>query len=141
MQAKLLIVDTNIVVAGLLTSDQASPPARILNAMLEGRLLYLLSARLLEEYSAVLQRPRIAARHGLADSEIDILLTELVANSIWREVGAAASAPDAGDDHLWDLLAAEPGSVLVTGDELLLKRPPKHAAVISAGRCVEAFLT
>lgn len=141
MQAKIFIVDTNIVIAGLLTANHSSPPARILDAMLEGKLLYLLSAGLLEEYSAVLRRPRIAQRHGLADSEIDILLTELVANAIWREVGAAASAPDPGDDHLWALLAAEPGSVLVTGDELLLKKSPKRAAVISARRCVEAFLS
>ncbi len=141
MQTKLLIVDTNIVVAGLLTADQASPPARILDAMLEGRLLYLLSTGLLEEYSAVLRRPRIAERHGLADSQIDRLLTELVANAIWREDGAAEPAPDPGDDHLWALLAAAPGSVLVTGDELLLKKPPKRAAVISARRCVEAFLS
>jgi putative PIN family toxin of toxin-antitoxin system len=141
VQTKLLIVDTNIVVAGLLTADQASPPARILDAMLEGRLLYLLSTGLLEEYSAVLRRPRIAERHGLADSQIDRLLTELVANAIWREDGAAEPAPDPGDDHLWALLAAAPGSVLVTGDELLLKKPPKRAAVISARRCVEAFLS
>ena len=141
MQTKLLIVDTNIVVAGLLTADQASPPARILDAMLEGRLLYLLSTGLLEEYSAVLRRPRVAERHGLADSQIDRLLTELVANAIWREDGAAEPAPDPGDDHLWALLAAAPGSVLVTGDELLLKKPPKRAAVISARRCVEAFLS
>lgn len=141
MQAKLLIVDTNIVVAGLLTSDQASPPARILDAMLEGNLLYLLSAGLLEEYSAVLRRPRIAERHGLADSEIDILLTELVANAIWREIGAASPAPDPGDDHLWALLEAEPRSVLVTGDELLLKKPPRRAAIVSARGCVESFLS
>jgi predicted nucleic acid-binding protein len=128
-------------VAGLLTNDQASPPARILDALLEGRLLYLLSTGLLEEYSAVLRRPRIAERHGLADSQIDRLLTELVANAIWREDGAAEPAPDPGDDHLWALLAAAPGSVLVTGDELLLKKPPKRAAVISARRCVEAFLS
>lgn len=141
VQARLFIVDTNVVVAGLLTSDQASPPARILDAMLEGKLLYLLSAGLLEEYSAVLRRPRIAARHGLADSEIDSLLTELVANAIWREAGAALPAPDPGDNHLWALLAAEPGSVLVTGDELLLEQPPKRAAVISARRCAQAFLS
>jgi putative PIN family toxin of toxin-antitoxin system len=141
VQAKILIVDTNIVVAGLLTSDQASPPARILDAMLEGELLYLLAAGLLEEYSAVLRRPRIADRHGLVDSEIDSLLTGLVANAIWREAGADSPAPDPGDDHLWDLLAAEPGSVLVTGDELLLSNPPKRAAVISARRCVESLLS
>jgi putative PIN family toxin of toxin-antitoxin system len=141
VHAKILIVDTNIVVAGLLTSDQASPPARILDAMLEGKLLYLLSSGLLEEYSAVLRRPRIADRHGLADNEIDSLLTELVANAIWREAGAAPAAPDPGDDHLWALLTAEPGSVLVTGDGLLLKKPPKQAAVISARHCAESILS
>jgi predicted nucleic acid-binding protein len=141
VQARILIVDTNIVVAGLLTSDQASPPARILDAMLEGKLLYLLSAGLLEGYSAVLRRPRIAGRHGLADSDIDSLLTELVANAIWREAGATSPALDSGDDHLRDLLAAESGSVLVTGDELLLNKPPKWAAVISTRRCVESVLS
>ena len=137
MQQAILVIDTNVVVAGLLTANTASPPATILDAMLEGRLLYLLSADLLNEYSAVLRRPRISAVHGLSNDEIDVVLTELVANSIWREPSGGTVAPDRGDDHLWALLSTEPGSVLVTGDRLLLEKPLPGSTVVSARRCAE----
>ena len=44
-----VVVDTNVVVAALLTADAAAPPARILDGMLGGRFLYLLSPALLAE--------------------------------------------------------------------------------------------
>ena len=50
MQAKIFIVDTNIVVAGLLTADHSSPPARILDAMLEGALDILADDARLVDY-------------------------------------------------------------------------------------------
>jgi len=137
MQAALLVIDTNIVVAGLLTANTAGPPARILDAMLRGDLLYLLSAELLQEYSAVLRRPRITSSHGLSDDEIDVLLAELVANSIWREPSGGPVAPDRSDDHLWALLATEPGSVLVTGDRLLLENPLPGSTMLSAREWAE----
>ena len=46
-----VIVDTNVVVAGLITGNETSPVALILNGMLSGKLLYLLSPALLEEYA------------------------------------------------------------------------------------------
>ena len=46
MEARALVVDTNIVVAGLLTGDPDSPTARVLNGMLEARFVYLLSPAL-----------------------------------------------------------------------------------------------
>ena len=140
MQPTLCIVDTNIIVAGLISADISSPPARILDAMLTGNLLYLMSAELLAEYASVLQRPRLTRLHGLTDNEIDRLLTELVANGIWREAVPAADAPDPGDSHLWALLASQPGSQLVTGDRLLIENPPNKASVISARYLVDLFL-
>jgi len=44
-----LVVDTNVLVAGLLTTEQASPTARIVDGLLNGRVLFLLSPRLLAE--------------------------------------------------------------------------------------------
>ena len=38
-----LVVDTNVLVAGLLTTEQESPTARIADGMLNGRVLFLLS--------------------------------------------------------------------------------------------------
>ena len=140
MAPTVCIVDTNVVVSGLVGTDTDSPPARILEAALNGSLLYAMSGDLLDEYASVLRRPRIARRHGRTDDQIDRLLTTLVANAVWREPTAAVNAPDRGDDHLWALLATWPQAVLVTGDRLLLDNPPTGASVVSSRKFVDAFL-
>ena len=131
MTRTVLVVDTNVIVSGIIGSDPASPPARILDAMADGRLVYLMSGSLFAEYSDVLRRPAIVRLHRLADDEVDRLLTVLAANAMWREPATAASAPDAGDVHLWELLASWPQSRLVTGDRRLLDDPPRFGAVLT----------
>ena len=140
MTPTFCIVDTNVVVSGLISADSSAPPAIILDAMLDGRLLYLMCGELLTEYSSVLRRPRLARIHGLTDAELDRLLTELVANAVWREPAMAGSAPDRGDDHLWAMLASYPEALLVTGDQLLLDNPPGEASVISPRQFVDSLL-
>ena len=140
MQPAVSIIDTNIVIAGLITGESSSPPARILDAMLDGRFLYLKSAELLNEYALVLRRPKLVRLHGLSDEEIDSLLSELVANAIWREPGVPAKAPDPGDDHLWALLTSDAECLLVTGDRLLVENPPRSNSVISARGFVDLYL-
>ncbi len=135
MTAKVFVVDTNVLVAGLITAEVNSPTALILDAMLSGGMAYLLSPALLQEYRAVLVRPRIQALHGLTEDEVDTLLTEIVAIAVWREPAPAVGAPDPGDDHLWALLACEAGCMLVTGDRLLLEHPPEHHRVIPPAAC------
>lgn len=139
MTPPVFVVDTNVVVAGLITAEIESPVAAILDAMLSGQLFYLMSPALLEEYRAVLLRPKIARRHGLAESEVDEVLVALAANAIWREPSESANAPDRGDDHLWALLASHENSVLVTGDRLLQAKPPPGSRVVSPATWLEAF--
>jgi predicted nucleic acid-binding protein len=76
-------------------------------------------------------RPRVQHCHGLSIREVDAILTEIAANGIWREPIESEPAHDPGDDHLWRLLSAVPGSILVTGDRLLLQNPPEGASVLS----------
>ncbi len=140
MTPTVFVVDTNVVVAGLITGSSRSPVALLLDAMLSGTLLYLLSPELLDEYRAVLLRPKLTRLHGLAEAEVDRLLVELAANAMWREPNPASPAPDRGDDHLWALLGAFSGSVLITGDRLLLEQPPASGSVISPKTCVDRFL-
>lgn len=61
-----LVVDTNVVVAGLLTREPTAATARILDSMLAGERRFLLSEALLREVRTVLLRPAIAKAHGLA---------------------------------------------------------------------------
>lgn len=62
-----VVVDTNVVVAGLITGDQASPVARVLDGMLAARWPFALSEPLIAEYDRVLRRPARACRR-LPDS-------------------------------------------------------------------------
>lgn len=137
---RLFIIDTNVLVAGLISSEPTSPTAKILDAMLEGGFLYVVSPALLAEYRAVLLRPKLRHAHGVTEAEIDTLLTEIAANALWREPGADAKheAPDPGDDHLWALLASEPRAVFVTGDRLLLEKPWPGSSIITPAGCVSA---
>ena len=50
------VIDANVVVAGLMTTDQNSPPAKILHAMLNGKLIYLMSEELIAEYAEVMRQ-------------------------------------------------------------------------------------
>jgi predicted nucleic acid-binding protein len=112
MTARLFVIDTNVLVAGLISSQPSSPTVRILDAMLDGQLLYLLSPELLSEYREVLLRTELARLHGLDEQQAD-----------------------PGDDHLWALLTSETGAILVTGDRLLLEHPRSEGTVIKASAC------
>ena len=140
--SQLVIIDTNVIVAGLITSRVDSPTAQILDAMLDGRVMYLMSPALLEEYREVLLRPKLVRLHGLAEDEIDQVLTHITANGIWREPPSAVSpnAPDPGDNHLWGLLELESAATLVTGDQLLIQNPRPHSSVISPAALVKNLL-
>jgi putative PIN family toxin of toxin-antitoxin system len=127
----MIIVDTNVVVSGLITNDTAAATARILDAMINGRIRYLLSPALLDEYRAVLLRPKITQRHGLEVSDIDELLGAIVHNAAWREPKTLSHfAPDEGDNHLWALLEAEPSAAMVTGDLRLIDIPPYEQRIL-----------
>ena len=139
MIPRLFIFDTNVLVAGLISTTKTSPTVKILDAMLKGSILYVLSPALLQEYRTVLLRPKLCKLHGLSESEIDQLLVEITANSIWREPSVSHQAPDSGDNHLWNLLLHNVDTILVSGDQLLLNNPPKDKSVITPRTCLEVF--
>ena len=136
MSHLVVIVDTNVVVAGLLTANEASPVARILDGMLAAAVPFVVSEALLAEYHRVLVRPKLRQLHGLKVAEIETLLTDLAQHAIVLAPVAAVPAPDPGDQLLWDLLAARADLVLVTGDKRLLQDAGMQGRVVSPGAFV-----
>jgi uncharacterized protein len=134
-----VIVDTNVVVAGLLTQQDTSPVARILDGMLGAAFPFVLSEALLAEYRTVLVRPALRKLHGLTVAELEAILTDLAQHAIVlapESTPPAPPAPDPGDQLLWGLLAARADLVLVTGDKLLLRDAGMRGRVISASAFV-----
>jgi len=133
-----VIVDTNVVVAGLLTGDASLPVASILDGMLAAAFPFVLSEALLAEYRAVLVRPALRKLHGLSVTEVETLLTDIAQHAIVLAPGVGSPAPDPGDQLLWDLLAARADLLLVTGDRALQVDAAMGARVLSPRAFVEA---
>lgn len=131
MSRQVVIVDTNVVVAGLLTGNATSPVARILDGMLAAAFPFVVSEALLAEYRAVLVRPALRKLHGLTVAEVETLLTEIAQHAIVLGPGLGLPAPDPGDQLLWDLLAAKAGLLLITGDKALQRDAAMQARVLS----------
>lgn len=130
------VIDTNVVVSGLITNDVAAPTAKILDGMLTGRIAFALSDALLAEYREILIRPKLRARHGLSSAEIDTLLVAVARNAIVLDPQSGPPAPEPGDQHLWDLLASHADLSLVTGDDLLLRAASAPAPVVSPAQFI-----
>jgi putative PIN family toxin of toxin-antitoxin system len=126
------IVDTNVVIAGLPIEGNQLPVAAILQEMLKGGLRFLVSTALLEEYRDVLDRPPLRKLHGLGDEALEALLARIEEIAeIVEPAATKATAPDPGDQMLWDLLAARADAVLVTGDKLLLRDRSMRGRVLT----------
>lgn len=144
---RFAVIDTNVVVSGLLSGAADSPTSRIVDAMLAGTTPFVLSEPLLAEYRAVLLRPAIKARHGLTEAEVDVVLEEMVLNAGLRapeparrpdtQIGQPGSPREAksvepgpsGDEHVVALLAAVREAILVTGDRRLAEAVASWRAV------------
>ena len=131
MTRPIAIVDTNVVAAGLITAQGASPVARILDGMLAAAFSYAVSEALLAEYRAVLARPGLRKFHGLAIAEVETILTDMALHAIVLSPVPGPAAPDPGDQLLWDLLATRADLMLVTGDKRLLRDAAMQGRVLS----------
>ncbi|MHB8255578.1 MAG: PIN domain-containing protein [Acidiferrobacter sp.] len=135
----VVIVDTNVVVAGFLTVRADSPVARVLDGMLAGTLSFTVSEALLAEYQAVMGRPALCKAHGLSAGEIDMILIDLAQRAIVLTPVTAPPAPDPGDQHLWELLASREETILITGDKVLQQERTLGHRVFSPTTFVECW--
>ena len=131
----VFIIDTNVVVAGLLASRADSPVSRTLDGMLRASFRFAISEALLAEYRSVLFRPKLVSLHRLTALEIDAILTDLARHAIVLPASISTEAhlaPDPGDQFLWNLLTSRDDLMLVTGDKLLQQAGPLQQRILAA---------
>jgi len=119
-----LVVDTNILLRGLLNSRSAS--GRIVDACDRRRVLMLLSKPLLAEYRAVLTYPAIVERYTeLTSEKVEIALRRLqYVGEVLRAVKARFDYPrDPKDSKVIELAIAGRATHIVSADEDLLSLP------------------
>ncbi len=114
----LTVLDTNILISVLLFRGTMIPIHR---AILERRLLPLLTDPILEEYLRVLAYPKLQ----LSEPEITYLIAEEIQpwfHTISENVPTDTWIPeDPGDDHFVNAARVRPGIHLISGDTHILE--------------------
>jgi predicted nucleic acid-binding protein len=106
------VVDTNVLVSGLMAA--ASPPGRVVAAVVNGVLRLQLCEDILAEYSAVLPRPQLR----LPPDRVAELLKLIAQTADWVPVPAYAGTPPLPDPSDWPFMACAlaAGCPVVTGN-------------------------
>lgn len=118
-----LVLDTNVVVAGLLNPHGA--PGSIMNAVLGGRVSVIVDDRVLFEYRDVLSRPKFGFDHQYVESLLDYLehTSERVTVS---PIDNTVADPD--DVAFYEVAIAGDADFLITGN---LKHFPAKPYIVS----------
>lgn len=122
------VVDTNILVSGLL--HPGSLPAAVLRGLANRTLVPVVCREIVDEYAAVLSRPRLRLHRG----DIDALLALVGACAEWVSVPSYAGVPPLPDPADWPFVASAlaAGCPVITGN--LRHFPPQLGVTVMSAR-------
>jgi uncharacterized protein len=132
-----LVLDTNIFVSGLISST--GPPAQILTAIREKRIIHLVSDPVVEEYLRVLEYPRIRRFKKITDAFIANVAAYLVYEAERIELSSDIRLSRDPDDDVFLQTAVDGrATLLVTGDkaDLLSLGEVRRIPIVSASYAV-----
>ena len=109
-----VVLDTNVFVSGVFFSG---PPARILEAWRDGRVVLVVSAEILIEYRRVGQK--LAEKERLLDLELWLALLVAEAEVVRAPALSESVCRDADDDKFIACAIAGECKIIVSGDSLL----------------------
>jgi uncharacterized protein len=115
-----VVLDTNVLISALLTPG--SPPAKILELALEGRLRIIISPAIIREIGLVLQYPKLKKtlqKHGLSSLEVEEAIFKIlrVATITPGRLMVQGISRDPADDAILSCAAAGRADFLVSGDK------------------------
>jgi len=111
-----VVLDTNVLVSGLLSA--VGPPARIVQALLQRRIIPIMSEATFAELEAVVRRPKLQPAFARAGVNLENFLTTVHAQAQFVEpILTKLPIRDEYDRPFLDLMATPPKpQYLVTGD-------------------------
>jgi uncharacterized protein len=133
-----LVVDTNIIVSGLITTGTL--PAKVLDAVHDKKIILLISDEVLIEYLRVLEYPHIRKYKKIIDQAIGHL-TALFINETERIeiLSQTTGSPDPDDNKFLSLAVEGQADYIVTEDkaDLLSLKEISGIEIITARKAVE----
>jgi uncharacterized protein len=111
-----VVLDTNVLVSGLLSA--VGPPARIVQALLQRRIIPIMSATTFAELERVVRRPKLQPAFARASINLEDFLTSVHAQAQFVDpLSTKLPIRDEHDRPFLDVMATPPKpQYLVTGD-------------------------
>ena len=132
-----VVIDTNILISGLISSS--GPPAKIINALLKGDIIPVMSEATIAELEAVLQRPRLKLYFSRAGVNPALFLADFhKVAQLATPHPVSTSIRDEKDRPFLELMASSPApEFLITGDKDFEGQQYRNVPVISASLFVD----
>ena len=133
MKHYFIVIDTNVLVSGLISRNQTSPPVGILNYLLaeRGVIIPLFNDEIIKEYENVLKRNKFNIDHKLVDDVIDRIKTIGIS---CERIESKDVFTDANDLVFYEVALSKDDSYLVTGN---IKHFPKVDFVVTPAELME----
>ena len=125
------VIDTNVIVAALMTKNHDSPTSRVMRAIFSGDVVPLFNGDILNEYRDVLSRDRRHLDQVQCANAISFIIDK------GRNLQALSSSedfPDPDDRVFYEVALAATGAHLVTGN---LKHYPISPIVVTPAQFCE----
>ena len=125
------VIDTNVLVSMLLAKSEESSVIKLIDAVLDGKVIPLFNNEIVAEYTEVLSRPKFKF-----DKEIRELLVERIV-FLGEDADRTAypeSLPDEDDRVFYEVALSTDGAYLVTGN---LKHFPKTSIVVTPAQMLD----
>ena len=133
MKRYFVVIDTNVLVSGLISRNQSSPTTGILNCLLveKGVIVPLYNDEIIKEYENVLNRSKFNIEHKLVDEVIE-RITEMGISC--ERIKSKEIFPDPKDVVFYEVALSKDRSFLVTEN---IKHFPKVDFVVTPAEMME----
>ena len=125
------VVDTNVIVSGMITSNSASPTTKVLDCLGEKHITPLYCKEILQEYENVLGREKFHLPKEKIEKFLKMVKSDGIASG---RVSSNEVFPDPNDVVFYEVALSKEDSFLVTGN---IKHFPKVDMVVTPAEMME----
>ena len=125
------VIDTNVLVSALLSSNSDSSTVRVLKLIYEGPIVPLYNNEIIEEYIDVLNRKKFSFNTKVVQALLDTI--QLVGISVGRTIVSGEIFPDPEDQVFYEVRMSMDDSYLVTGN---IKHFPKKPFIVTPAKMI-----
>jgi uncharacterized protein len=129
-----VVIDTNVLISALLTERGAE--ASVFSFIESGHLLWCVSEPILDEYRAVISRPKFS---GVSTERREEVLSSFSVAKMFAPEASVVASPDEPDNRFLECAEVAAAEYLVTGNARHFPKRWEQTRIVNARQLVKAL--